>query len=231
MLGKIKRLAFPLLCLAVCSILFVVGLTNRRLIQGLRDQGRDYVSVTPVAQPRDGVDGRSAYQVWLDNGNTGSELDFLESLKGKDAIGINQQQIQAAVNVYCANGVCDGKNPTQAQVTAAVATMCPDSSCQGIPGANATPEMVATAVANFCANNNGCRGGIGATGPAGTDGRTPFFSCVLRWDAEIEGVTRYWEAWKYTDEPNSAYRNLKRIPSQDRPSQGECVDLREPQEV
>src|SRR5690606_12658824 len=32
----------------------------------------------------DGDDGRSAYQVWLDNGNTGSETDFLNSLKGVD---------------------------------------------------------------------------------------------------------------------------------------------------
>lgn len=30
----------------------------------------------------DGVDGKSAYQIWLDNGNTGSINDFLESLKG-----------------------------------------------------------------------------------------------------------------------------------------------------
>lgn len=30
-----------------------------------------------------GRDGRSAYQVWLDNGNLGSEVDFLQSLKGE----------------------------------------------------------------------------------------------------------------------------------------------------
>lgn len=30
----------------------------------------------------DGIDGKSAYQIWLDNGNTGSVNDFLESLKG-----------------------------------------------------------------------------------------------------------------------------------------------------
>lgn len=30
----------------------------------------------------DGVDGKSAYQIWLGNGNTGSINDFLESLKG-----------------------------------------------------------------------------------------------------------------------------------------------------
>ena len=33
---------------------------------------------------QDGVDGKSAYQIWLDNGNTGTETDFLNWLKGKD---------------------------------------------------------------------------------------------------------------------------------------------------
>lgn len=43
-----------------------------------------------VRDGRDGVDGKSAYDLWLANGNTGSEADFLESLKGpKGADGIN----------------------------------------------------------------------------------------------------------------------------------------------
>ena len=29
-----------------------------------------------------GADGKSAYQIWLDNGHTGSEADFLDWLKG-----------------------------------------------------------------------------------------------------------------------------------------------------
>ena len=31
----------------------------------------------------DGQDGKSAYQIWLDEGNVGTEEDFLESLKGE----------------------------------------------------------------------------------------------------------------------------------------------------
>lgn len=30
------------------------------------------------------INGKSAYQIWLDNGNTGTEQDFLDSLKGND---------------------------------------------------------------------------------------------------------------------------------------------------
>ena len=32
----------------------------------------------------DGQDGKSAYQIWLDEGNVGTEEDFLESLKGEN---------------------------------------------------------------------------------------------------------------------------------------------------
>jgi collagen triple helix repeat protein len=39
---------------------------------------------------KDGVNGKSAYDLWLANGNTGSEADFLESIKGpKGADGTN----------------------------------------------------------------------------------------------------------------------------------------------
>ena len=34
--------------------------------------------------PFKGIDGKSAYQIWLDNDHTGSELEFLASLKGTD---------------------------------------------------------------------------------------------------------------------------------------------------
>ena len=39
-----------------------------------------------VHDGRDGVDGKSAYQQWLDLGNRGTEADFIESLKGADGI-------------------------------------------------------------------------------------------------------------------------------------------------
>ncbi len=42
---------------------------------------------------QDGVDGKSAYQIWLDNGNTGTETDFLNWLKGKDGNGVKSAAI------------------------------------------------------------------------------------------------------------------------------------------
>ena len=41
----------------------------------------EYFSENPSAA---GADGKSAYEIWLEAGNTGTEADFLESLKGAD---------------------------------------------------------------------------------------------------------------------------------------------------
>ena len=42
-----------------------------------------FVVASLVACPADGVDGKSAYQIWLDQGNTGSIQDFVNSLRGE----------------------------------------------------------------------------------------------------------------------------------------------------
>ena len=44
----------------------------------------------------DGEDGKSAYQIWLDEGNVGTEQDFLDSLKGAD--GIDGQNGRDGIN-------------------------------------------------------------------------------------------------------------------------------------
>lgn len=42
----------------------------------------------PGADGSDGADGKSAYQVWLEEGNVGSEQDFLDSLRGEPGLGV-----------------------------------------------------------------------------------------------------------------------------------------------
>jgi hypothetical protein len=37
----------------------------------------------------DGLDGKSAYEIWLDQGNSGTEQDFLDSLKGERGPPVN----------------------------------------------------------------------------------------------------------------------------------------------
>lgn len=49
----------------------------------------------------DGEDGKSAYQIWLDNGNTGTEAEFLNWLKGQDGInGANGQDGENGLSAY-----------------------------------------------------------------------------------------------------------------------------------
>lgn len=53
------------------------------------EEEQDWVDVGDIQGPAgkdglDGDDGKSAYQIWLDNGNIGTEQDYLDSLKGED---------------------------------------------------------------------------------------------------------------------------------------------------
>ena len=53
------------------------------------------------ADGQDGANGLSAYQIWLQQGNTGSEADFLESLKGADgATGADGYTPQKGVDYW-----------------------------------------------------------------------------------------------------------------------------------
>ena len=46
--------------------------------------GKDGENGAPGQDGKDGDPGKSAYELWLDAGNTGTEEDYLNSLKGKD---------------------------------------------------------------------------------------------------------------------------------------------------
>ena len=48
------------------------------------DPGEPGQNGTNGIDGQDGADGKSAYQIWLDEGNVGTEQDFLDSLKGAD---------------------------------------------------------------------------------------------------------------------------------------------------
>ena len=89
----------------------------------------------------DGTDGKSAYQIWLDAGNTGSEQDFLNSLKGQNGTnGIDGAAGQDGV---------DGKSAYQIWVDA------------GNTGDEAA----------FLASLKGSQGDVGPVGPAGEAGK------------------------------------------------------------
>ena len=50
------------------------------------DTGEPGQNGTNGIDGQDGADGKSAYQIWLEEGNVGTEQDFLDSLRGEDGI-------------------------------------------------------------------------------------------------------------------------------------------------
>ena len=63
---------------------------------------------------QDGIDGKSAYQIWLDNGNTGTEADFLTWLKGKDGTnGLNGKDGKDGTNGTNGQDGINGKSAYQ----------------------------------------------------------------------------------------------------------------------
>ena len=56
-------------------------------------------------QGQDGLPGKSAYQLWLDNGNTGTEAEFLSSLVGTDGKdGKDGQDGKSAYQIWLDDG-------------------------------------------------------------------------------------------------------------------------------
>lgn len=144
------------------------------------------------------------------------------------SLGPSSSQVAAVVSTYCANGAC-GQTPTPAQVATAISNYCANSACVGAKGQDAAPvttDMLINAVTAYCANGacagpTGPTGATGGVGPTGADGRTTAISCVER---TTNSLDTYYVDWKYTDEPDSAYRDLYKLPSWAQGSN--CVDLR-----
>ncbi len=132
-----------------------------------------------------GKDGKSAYQIWLENGNTGTEKDFLNSLKGeqglqgnngKDGISVTHSWDDTTLIVTSASGTSSSNLKGDKG----------EKGEQGIPGENGgifIPSLDSNG--NLSWNNNkgldnpatvnikGEKGDTGAPGVNGQDGHTP----------------------------------------------------------
>lgn len=131
--------------------------------------GKDGAPGADGRDGQDGADGKSAYQIWLDAGNTGTKADFLASLKGEKG-DAGEQGAPGTDGQNGADGKdgapgADGKDGTDGQ--------------DGADGKSAYEIWLA-------AGNTGTeeeflaslKGEKGDTGAAGADGKTPDISNV-----------------------------------------------------
>lgn len=187
--------------------------------------------VVSTVQVKDKKERGESYTTTIAPGSPGEQGEKGE--KGDQGPPPTPEQIKTAVYQYCAEtGVCDGQQPSLAVVFAAVTKFCDNGACKGESGKNGkdgrdvTATDIQTAVNNYCANGNckGSKGETGSTGPAGSsgsNGKTPLINCVIRTSNNV--ATRY-VAWKYSDQANSEYKDLYKLPTW-----AEClnpVDLR-----
>lgn len=121
-----------------------------------------------------GQDGKSAYEIWLDEGNEGTEQDFLNSLKGKD--GTNGVEGKDGTNG--ANGQ-DGFSP--------IATVDENSTGATI---SITDKNGTTSVEV----KNGTNGKDGTNGTNGQDGYTPVKGIDYWTDADKQEIKQYCDA-------------------------------------
>ncbi len=110
-----------------------------------------------------GKDGKSAYQIWLDSGNTGTETDFLNWLKGKDGADGS-------------NGI-DGTNGITPKLQINSTTNTWEVSYDN----GATWSSLGVEATG----NNGANGNDGANGTNGANGITP--------KLQINSTTNTWE--------------------------------------
>ena len=117
---------------------------------------------------KDGENGKSAYQIWLEAGNTGSEQDYLDSLKGKDGEDGTNQYFYVR---YSAN---ENGNPM---------TSLPQEDTEYMGTANTTSPTAPTSYSAYTwVKIKGNPGSNGTPGEPGENGLTPYFHIMYSQD-------------------------------------------------
>ena len=137
-----------------------------------------------------GQDGLSAYEIWLSQGNSGTEADFLAGLTGpQGSAGAIGQPGPAGTNGSSAYQVAvnNGYVGTEAQWLA---------SLQGATGPAGASGAAGTNGANGLTGPTGPAGAIGATGPAG-----------LLSNGTAAGNTPYWDGTVWVVNSSNIHNN------------------------
>ena len=119
----------------------------------------------------DGFDGPSAYQLWLNAGNSGTEADFLASLQGaQGAPGIQGPEGESAYDTWLNAGNTGSTVDFLASLQGATGAQGPMglTGPAGIDGAVGAPGPQGPNGAAGAPGATGAQGPMGLTGPAGT---------------------------------------------------------------
>lgn len=148
-----RRFGWVLLALLLVAFFALYG---DRISDRLNDLEAKAVTNGKVADANAEDARRLARQVERLGGKPVVETDDLEQpAQPSDppvvAPELTDADVAAAVEAYCATGICDGED--------------------GAPGESVTPSQVAAAVAAYCDSNGECRGAPGQAGTDGTDGQ------------------------------------------------------------
>lgn len=113
-----------------------------------------------------GTDGKSAYQIWLDAGNTGTEEEYLASLKGQQGIQGAAGKDGTSYYFYVRYSVNSNGNPM---------TVAPSSNSKYMGVASTTSSTAPTSYSAYTWSLiKGADGKNGSPGQAGADGKSSY---------------------------------------------------------
>ena len=113
-----------------------------------------------------GTNGKSAYQIWLDAGNTGTEEDYLASLKGQQGIQGAAGKDGTSYYFYVRYSVNSNGNPM---------TVAPSSNSKYMGVASTTSSTAPTSYSAYTWSLiKGADGTNGSPGQAGADGKSSY---------------------------------------------------------
>lgn len=142
------------------------------VVQRIENIEKDYVKNEQLGNYSDGKDGKSAYEIWLEAGNTGTVDDYLESLKGEKGDKGDQgiQGIQGEQGIQGDKGDKGDTGATGPQGPQGETGPQGEQGIQGIQGETgpAGPQGETGAVGPQ--GPQGEKGDTGDTGPEGPQG-------------------------------------------------------------
>lgn len=199
-----KRLNILVIVLALVAALFYIwlGKANEQAINELKEQGKSYVSYSTLSELPDFLQPpATAYDIWKQQGHTGSEKDFLEWLRGDAGSPATFEQIQEAVKAYCQKYSCDGpsgnrgpvgpKGPAGPQGPIGLQGLMGEIGPVGPAGINGIAGPTGPTGPQGIQGIQGETGATGPVGPTGADGKTPELTCI-----QVDKNDAY-VAWRY----------------------------------